>query len=1128
MRCTALLGVWVCCLVSTFVFAQQSSPLMREVSSSKSGLDFVNTIRENDSIHIFTYEYLYNGHGIGVADFNKDGLEDIFIAGNMVPGKLFLNKGALRFEDVTATSNVAGGGAWRTGVSIADVNGDSWPDIYICHSGPVAGAARSNELYIHQGLVNGLPVFKEMAVDLGVDAPGTLSTHAAFFDYDLDGDLDLFLVNHSNHTVNPYLNTSTIRAIPNMQFGNRLFRNDRYGNNQFKYVDVTLEAGIINNALNFGLSVAISDLNKDGWPDIYTSSDYTEQDYCYINNKDGSFKQVLQESFAHISKFSMGSDIADVNNDTWPDVFTLDMLPEDNYRQKLLKGPDEYDTYHLLLDSGYFHQQMRNMLHINRGVHAQQSLKFSEVGQLAGISNTDWSWSALFVDLDADGWKDLVVTNGYLRDYTDNDFLKYTVADAQLSQAAKGNLNFKTYDLVTKMPSNKLQNYIFKNNGDLSFSNVSTAWGFNMKTVSNAAVYADFDNDGDVDLVVGNNNEPLQLFENRARQSLPNQYVQVKLKGKDWNTAALGAKVYLYTNDSTNAVQFQELSTTRGYQSSVSSLLHFGLRPFVTIDSLHVVWTDGTVSKVDRPAVNARLDIVQQPQSIDHPQPLPMQSAPTKGNALFQDITRDSKLDFVHTENSFIDFKGEVLLPYQLSKMGPALATHDVNGDGLDDVFVGGAIGQSAALFIQVDGARFIKATEQPWEIDKDHEDVRALFVDLNKDGFPDLYVVSGGNEYDDASPEYRDRIYANDGNGNFVLVQNALPSAMLSSKNAVAFADIDADGDMDLFVGGAYVPGSFPESSRSYVLRNDGRDGQFLFSDATAEWSKDLLFPGMIHDIVFQDMDGDGRVDLLLAGEWMPVRLFKNTGSAFEDVSNRYGLNDSGLWSSLLVDDVNHDGYPDIVAGNIGNNLQFKASPEEPVQLVVTDLDDNGSPEVLFCYYINGKSYPAASRDELLDQVVPLRKKYIKYQQYASASLTDVVPADKLTNAKMLGLTELRHVVYLNNGAGKFTKLVLPNDVQTSRVFSINRLTLPTGGNSYLLTGNFYPWRTQWGQSDAGFGSLIQYTNNSFRSLSALETGLYMGGDVRKTSVIIGSNQEKIIIAAKNDAAVQLLKLHK
>ena len=1102
-------------------FAQEKMPLLVEVSPKTSGIEFINQITENDSMHIFKYEYLYNGHGIGVADFDHDGVEDIFISGNVVPNKLFLNKGKLRFEDITRKAGVAGNGAWRTGVSIADVNGDTWPDIYICHSGPKPGADLSNELYVHQGLENGVPVFREMAKQYGIDAPGTLSTHAAFFDYDLDGDLDLFLVNHSNHSFNPYLNTSEIRSVPNMQFGNRLFRNDRSEKGSFKFTDVTLSSGIVNNALNFGLSVVVSDLNKDGWPDLYTSSDYTEQDYCYINQKNGTFRQVLQQSFTHISKFSMGADIADVNNDGWPDVFTLDMLPEDNYRQKLLKGPDEYDAYHLLLDSGYYHQQMRNMLHLNRGLDPNGNIRFSEIGQLAGISNTDWSWSSLFVDLDNDGWKDLLVTNGYLRDYTDNDFLKYTVADAQLKEAAKGNLNFKSYDLVKQMPSNKLQNYLFRNKGDLSFENVSSDWGMSRKTVSNCAVYADLDNDGDMDLVIGNNNEPVQLFENRSRDISKENYLQIQLEGKQGNPDAIGSKVYLYSNDPKNPVQFQEAYAVRGYQSSVSTILHFGLAIGYAVDSVRIEWVGGGDTLIRDLKINTRL-LVQQQVSINS-------KKESEGRKyLFEDITIHSNLQFQHEENEFVDFKVEVLLPYQLSKMGPALATGDVNGDDLEDVFVGGAIGQSGTLFIQLPQSKFIRATVQPWEADKTSEDVKAMFLDINGDGFKDLYVVSGGNEYDDGAAEYRDRVYMNDGEGNFSFVPDALPREMNGSKNAIAAADIDKDGDLDIFIGGACVPGSFPEPSRSYLLRNDSKGNKILFTDITRSWSDALVAPGIIHDVVFRDMDADGDQDLLIAGEWMPMKALRNNGSSFQDISGDFGFEDSGMWTSLLVDDFNGDGYPDIIAGNAGNNLQFKASRENPVGLIITDLDDNGANEVLFSYSIQGKEYPAASRDELLDQVVPLRKKYIKYHQYASVGINDLVGEEKMKSARKWKITELNHLVYFSDGNRKYSSRKLPQITQSSRIFSIVKTNETSAGKEYLLAGNFFPWRTQWGQNDAGLGSLLGFSKDQMIVADNSEIGLFIHGDVRDMAMIKNAEGEQLIIVVKNSGPVQVLKLSK
>ena len=566
---------------------QPAAPLFTLMNEKQTGISFLNTIKEDDSLNVMQYEYLYNGAGVGIGDFNNDGLPDIFFSGNTGPFKLFLNKGNFQFTDITRQAGVAGNNTWGTGVSIADVNGDGLPDIYVCHSGKYASPEKlSNELFINQGLKNGIPFFKDMAVEYGLDAPGTLSTQAAFFDYDGDGDLDMFLLNHSNHTYNPFLNTRKVRSTPNFSFGNRLFRNDRDAGGHIHFTDVTLQAGIINNALNFGLSVTVSDVNKDGWPDIYTTSDYTERDCFYINNQDGTFTESLSKSFAHISKYAMGADIADYNNDGRPDVFTLDMLPEDNHRQKLLKGPDEYDQYHLLLDSGYYHQQMRNMLQLNQGADQKGNMRFSEIGQLAGVSNTDWSWSGLLADFDNDGWKDLFISNGYLRDFTDLDFLKYTVADARVAAIKKGNYNFKTYELVRKMPSNKLNNYIFQNNHQLGFSNKTADWGLLKPSVSNAAAYADLDNDGDLDLIICNNNEPVMVYRNNENELLHNHFIKIRLQGTGLNTKAYGAKVLLTTSDGVQ--QYQELYPVRGYQSTTTQELLFGFSAQLNIRQLIV------------------------------------------------------------------------------------------------------------------------------------------------------------------------------------------------------------------------------------------------------------------------------------------------------------------------------------------------------------------------------------------------------------------------------------------------------------------------------------------------------------------------------------------------------------
>ncbi|HEY4206194.1 MAG TPA: VCBS repeat-containing protein, partial [Puia sp.] len=871
----------------------QGKHLFTHMEDKQTGISFLNNIREDDSLNVMRYEYLYNGAGVGIADLNNDGWNDIFFSGNTGPDKLFLNKGNFQFEDVTRRAGVKGNGTWSTGVSIADVNGDGLLDIYVCHSGKYDDPALlSNELFICQGIRDGVPVYRNMAAEYGLDAPGTQSTQAVFFDYDKDGDLDMFLLNHSNHTYNPFLNTRKTRSTPSFQFGNRLFRNDRDASGHMHFTDVTLDAGIVNNALNFGLSVTVSDLDGDGWPDIYTTSDYTEKDCYYHNDRNGHFTESLNKSFTHISKYSMGSDIADYNNDGRPDVITLDMLPEDNRRQKLLKGPDEYDEYHLLLDSGYYHQQMRNMLHLNEGIDEQGNLRFSEIGQLAGVSNTDWSWSPLFADFDNDGWKDLFVSNGYLRDFTNMDFLKYTVPDAKIAAARQGNQNFQTYDLVQKMPSNKLNNYLFRNKGDLSFSNVTDEWGLSLPSVSNAAAYADLDNDGDLDLVVCNNNEPAVVYRNEEDKLKRNHYLRLRMTGEGLNTHAYGAKASLVMMNGMK--QYQELYPVRGYQSSMAPEIFFGFSAGDSIRELRVIWPSGKETVM----TDVRAD---QTMNLSEKDARGLVAPAPRASRLFTDITESSGLIYRHQENDFVDFKSEVLLPYQLSREGPALAKGDVNGDGLEDIYIGGAIGLPGHLFVQDKEGHFVESVHQPWLLDSVHEQVNALFFDADKDGDLDLYIVSGGNEYGDGSPEYQDQLYLNDGKGVFTKAPgDALPS-MLSSKLAIAAGDFDNDGDLDLFIGGRGQPGSFPLPSKSYLLRNDSQDGVVHFTDVTDQLCPALRLPGMVTAAVWTDINKDHFPELVLAGEFMPVEMFDNRDGRLADVTDRAGLTHlTGTWSSI------------------------------------------------------------------------------------------------------------------------------------------------------------------------------------------------------------------------------------
>ncbi len=1096
--------------------------LFEKLQPSATNIDFTNTITESAEHNVFTYQYYYNGNGVAVGDVNNDGLADLFFTGNQTPSKLYLNKGDFAFEDVTTISKVAGRNAWRTGANMVDVNGDGLLDIYVCYSGFNDSDSRANQLYINEGNnADGIPVFSEQSVAYGLDAPGTYSSQSNFFDYDLDGDLDMFLLNHANEFYSPFFNTHRLRTMHHPQYGNRLYRNDGG-----KFTDITSEAGIFGGGINFGLGVSVSDLNNDGWPDIVVSNDFHEQDYVYLNNKNGTFTDICHEVFGHMSRNTMGLDIADFNNDGLPDVYTLDMLPESNYRQKILQGPDEYDKFMRMVDSGYGYQNNRNMLQLHRGFRDDGMPVFSEIGQLSGVSNTDWSWSALFADFDNDGAKDLFVTNGYLRESTNLDFMRYEVAEA-LRKASEQGLDVTTvqgyaknmplYDLVKKMPTKKISNYAYRNSGSLAFTNETVNWGLNEESVSSGASYVDLDNDGDLDLVVCNNNDPVFVYRNQAKG---NNYIKIKLEGDGKNVFGIGAKVTVKT---AAGEQMQEMYPVRGYQSSVDYVLNFGLGKNQKIEEIRVLWPGDSLTVISDAAINTTVTIQKRNAG---PAGRVAHTADTTG-FIFKDITALTGLDFKHVENRYIDFKTEYLIPYQLSRQGPYMAGGDVNNDALDDIYIGGAQGQPGKLYLQQPGGKFVPSRSQPWVIDSIAEDMGSAFFDADGDGDLDLYVVSGGNEWFYPGPWLQDRLYLNDGKGNFMRDSAALPNEVYNG-SCITVADYDNDGDADLFIGAGTIPGKYPSSAGNIILRNDTdrSTGRARFTDITASLAgNDLFRAGMVNDAVWADLDKDGFKDLVIAGDWMPVMVFKNdNGKRLSNVSSQWGLDKTnGWWHKLLVADVDNDGDLDIVGGNLGLNTAFKTTVEQPLITYTADFNGDGKKEPVMSWFIEGVSYPFNSRDELVEQMPALNKRFLKYHDFGNATIKDLLGEEAQRSAEKLYIYETRTSVFINTG-GRYEKRPLPEEAQMSVVQSIFFDDFDGDGEGdLLLTGNFYPFRVQQGRSDAGFGTLLKGKGDgNFGTIDRSRTGLYVGGDVRD-GIRLKADTKTVFVFSKNNDRVQV-----
>jgi len=1099
---TGILCLFVTCTNKDTHEQTAAHPLFTLLPADSTHVTFSNTLTEGLNTNVLMYEYFYNGGGVATGDVNGDGLADLYFTANMGDNQLYLNKGALHFEDITASAGVGGRpGPWKTGVTMADVNGDGLLDIYLCYSGKLRGEKRINQLFINTGNdQKGYPHFSEQAQQYGL-ADSSYSTQAYFFDADRDGDLDVLLLNHNPKAlaVLDEAGTAAILQKDDPAIGVRLFRNDK---NHF--TDITQKAGISSSSLTYGLGAGIADINGDGWPDIYISNDYAVPDYLYINNHNGTFTDQLQTSVGHNSQFSMGNDIADINNDALPDIYTLDMLPEDNRRQKLLFAPDNYEKFELNIRSGFYYQYMRNMLQLHigqgRGEKSHGPL-FSEIGQIAGVSNTDWSWAPLLADYNNDGWKDLMVTNGYLRDFTNLDFIKYMNDYLQ----SKGRLQREqVLELVHKMPSSDVVNYLFSNNKNCTFTNVSAQWGFNKPSNSNGAAYADLDNDGDLDLVINNINQPAFIYRNEARQQTGSHYLQVKLQGLPGNTQGIGAKVICY---SAAGQQYLEQMPTRGYLSTVTSTLHFGLGAQTTIDSLRVIWVSGKQQLLQQIKADELL-VVDEKAAKD------TYKTGAFSPALFTET--NAPIKYKAPVNIINDFKRQPLLVNPLSFNGPCLVKGDVNGDGLEDIYAGGGSGQAAALYLQQKDGGYIQKQQPAFEADKQSEDADAAIVDVNGDGFMDIYVASGGyHNYAPDDPLLQDRLYLNDGKANFTKSNNALPP-MRVSKSCVRANDINNDGHPDLFVGGRVIPGRYPEIPESYFLINDGK-GHFTNQMATI--APALQKAGMITDAVWIDMNNDAKKDLVVAGEWMPVMVYINVNNKLQDQTTNYlGKAYSGWWNKIVTGDFNKDGHPDFVIGNLGLNTQCHVSDKQPADMYYKDFDDNGAVDPVFCFYIQGKSYPYCTRDELLDQVSMMRTRFTDYKSYADLTIREIFTEAEMKDAGHLQANYLQTAYFESNASGKYQLKALPIQAQYTPVYTITPLDYNNDGyEDLLLCGNMNHARLRPGKYDANYGMLLQNDGKGgFSYIDQQRSGFYLKGDVRSVLFInklllFGINQQPV-----------------
>jgi hypothetical protein len=1067
-------------------------PVFRKVESDKSGIRFANLVEENYYRNYFdTFAYVYNGGGVATADFNNDGLLDIYFTGNEVPNKLYLNEGGMKFKDITESAGVDGGPGWDNGVTIVDINNDGLKDIYICKGGfRDSDEERRNLLYINQGDLT----FKEEAKKYGLDDDGW-SQQAVFFDMDNDNDLDMYL---STRPDSFYLGLSRMvsgKRNPPEKCRNKLYRNDNG-----KFTEIGQQAGI-NHTFGYALSVIAADLNNDGWQDIFISNDYADNDYFFINQKNGTFKDEVKTMTNHLSLFSMGADIADLNNDGFEDILVMEMLPENYKRSKVSMPRMDVEGFWAIVDSGFQKQYMHNALHLNHG-----NGFFSDVSQLAGVSKTEWSWATLASDFDNDGHRDIFVANGYRRDLFDGDIQqkqdmyvranmhKYSSAEEMFTKGFKEYINI--YDPI------KVRNYLFRNNGGLQFENVSEAWGFKDSTFSNGAAVADFDNDGDLDLVINNLDEEAQLYENISNGK--NNYIRIKLEGPNGNPDGIGAKVSLYYDGKMQ--QYFQQKIVRGYLSSNDPVVHFGLGKRAKIDSAVIVWPDGKSNTVTDITANQLL-------KVEHKEAVEGISYSPVYTPLFAEATGQLlSVPFIHKENKYDEYVDQVLLPHEFARSGPFIAAGDVNGDGAEDFYVGGAKDQPGSLYIQ-QGGKFFAKPVPAFEADKKYEDIGTVLFDADGDGDLDLYVVSGGSEFDEGSDMYQDRLYINDGKGNFS--KSTLP-ATVSSGSCVAVFDFDGDGDLDIFRGGEVVAHKYPQPPLSYLLINE--NGQFV--DKTKEIAPDLLRVGMVKSAVWADLNGDKKAELVLAGEWMPIKVFEYANGKMKDVSSGYDFKDTeGWWDKLVADDIDGDGDIDLIAGNLGENYKFQASVSKPFEVYARDFDGNGTNDIFLAKHLPDRMVPIRGRECTSQQCPIISQKFPTYLSFAESDLAGILGEETMKTALHYKAHLFSTVIFVNE-KGRFTAKKLPLEAQLSTVNGIIVKDFDGDGQKDLLiAGNKFDVEVETTPADASPGVFLKGLGNlQFKSYKPLESGFFAPYNVKDIQLVKTNNGWSVLMTANND----------